>query len=62
MKWCRFDGNDGPTYGLVEGDKVIQVEGDPFNGHRETSKRFALDQVKLLPPVVPPTLYAGGLN
>jgi len=62
MKWCRFDNGGVPSYGLVEGDQVIQVEGDPFNGHRETDTRFDLGQVRLLVPVVPPTLYAGGLN
>ena len=62
MKWCRFQVNGVANYGLVEGDQITQVEGDPFNGYQETPNRFAQDQVKLLVPVVPPTLYAGGLN
>jgi len=45
MKWCRFDNGSGPNYGLVDGDQVVQVEGDPFNGHRETETRFELDQI-----------------
>ena len=62
MKWCRFQVNGVTNYGLVGGDQITQVEGDPFNGYQETPNRFAQDQVKLLVPVVPPTLYAGGLN
>ena len=62
MKWCRFETDDGIKYGIVEGDLITQVEGDPFNGHKETSTQFSQDRVKILVPVVPPTLYAGGLN
>ena len=62
MKWCRFEIDDGIKYGIVEGDLITQVEGDPFNGHQETSTQFSQDRVKILVPVVPPTLYAGGLN
>ena len=62
MKWCRFETDDGISYGIVENDRITQVVGDPFNGYQETSTQFKQDRVKLLVPVVPPTLYAGGLN
>ena len=62
MKRCRFETDDGIKYGIVEGDLITQVEGDTFNGHKETSTQFSQDRVKILVPVVPPTLYAGGLN
>ena len=62
MKWCRFQMDAVVSYGIVEGDLITRVEGDPFNGYQKTSTRFAQGQVKVLVPVVPPTLYAGGLN
>ena len=62
MKWCRFETDDGISYGIVENDRITQVVGDPFNGYQETSTQFKQDRGKLLVPVVPPTLYAGGLN
>ena len=62
MKWCRFETNGVVRFGIVEGDLVTQVDGDPFNGYQETSTKFHQDHVHLLVPVVPPTLYAGGLN
>jgi len=50
------------SYGIVEGDYVTAVEGDPFTDHRPTATRFRLNEVKLLVPVVPPTFYAIGSN
>ena len=40
MKWCRFQVNGVAKYGLVGGDQITQVEGDPFNGYQETPNRF----------------------
>ena len=33
MKWARFQHNGKPRYGLVEGDAVKVVSGDPFAGY-----------------------------
>ena len=38
MKWCRFSTGDGISYGIIEGDNVVEVEGDPFDGYNKTSK------------------------
>jgi 2-keto-4-pentenoate hydratase/2-oxohepta-3-ene-1,7-dioic acid hydratase in catechol pathway len=62
MIWCRFRKDKLVSYGLVEGDTVTAVEGDPFTGHRATSARFPLSAVKLLVPVMPGTFYAIGSN
>lgn len=62
MKWARFDAGDGPTYGIVEGDEVRSVTGDPFAGYEETGMRQGLASVRLLVPVMPQTFYAVGLN
>lgn len=62
MRWARFDQNGTPTYGVMEGDQIIPVRGSPFATWERTSDRRAFDSVTLLPPVVPPTFYACGMN
>jgi len=62
MRWCRFEEDGRAVHGIVEGDRVVAVEGDPFNGHAPTGRVHRLSGIRLLPPVVPPTFYAVGLN
>ena len=62
MIWCRFEKDGAASYGIVEGDTVIAVDGDPFGRHTRTSTRHKLSEVKLLVPVLPPTFYAIGSN
>ena len=62
MKWCRFQAGESPTYGMIEDATVIQVDGSPFNSYTKTSTTYALQDVKLLVPVIPPTFYAAGIN
>ena len=33
MIWCRFQKGNSISYGIVEGDTVTAVEGDPFTIH-----------------------------
>jgi 2-keto-4-pentenoate hydratase/2-oxohepta-3-ene-1,7-dioic acid hydratase in catechol pathway len=62
MRWARFEQNGTPAYGVVEGEQVIAVRGSPFDTWERTGTRLPLGAVKLLPPVIPPTFYACGLN
>ena len=62
MKWCRFQTGTHVSYGIVEDDTVIAVTGSPFAEHTVTGTSYPLGQVKLLPPVIPPMLYAAGPN
>ena len=62
MRWVRFSAGDRAVYGIVEGDTVLEVDGDPFAGHRPTGRRHPLEGLNYLLPVVPPTFYAAGLN
>ena len=39
MIWCRFHKNNMISYGIVEGDYVTVVDGDPFTEHRPSSVR-----------------------
>jgi len=62
MRWVRYEADGEAAYGLVEGDAVAEVRGDPFGGYEPTNKRRPLASVKLLVPVMPRTFYAAGLN
>jgi 2-keto-4-pentenoate hydratase/2-oxohepta-3-ene-1,7-dioic acid hydratase in catechol pathway len=62
MRWIRYEANRNPVYGIVEGDMVTEVHGDPFAGYAKTATRRPLSSVKLLVPVEPRTFYCAGLN
>jgi 2-keto-4-pentenoate hydratase/2-oxohepta-3-ene-1,7-dioic acid hydratase in catechol pathway len=62
MKWCRFQSGDQGVFGIIEGDTVTEVSGSPFDNYTKTSNTKPLSSVKLLPPVIPPTFYAAGIN
>ena len=32
MRWLKFNAAGQTSWGIVEGDKVIAVSGDPFGG------------------------------
>jgi 2-keto-4-pentenoate hydratase/2-oxohepta-3-ene-1,7-dioic acid hydratase in catechol pathway len=63
MIWCRFDDAGTARYGLVEGEAVIPVAGDPFTGHEPRPGRARrVADVRWLPPVIPGTFFCAGLN
>ena len=62
MRWARYLVGPNPVYGILEGDVLTDVSGDPFDGFETTSTSRALSSVKLLPPVEVKTFYAAGLN
>ena len=62
MRWIRFETNGQAAYGIVDGDSVTEVKGDPFAGYDKTATRHKLSSVKLLAPVEPRTFYCAGLN
>jgi len=62
MIWCRFQHGTTVCHGIVEGDTVVAVEGDPFSHHHRTALKYPLHDIKLLVPVMPSTFYAIGSN
>jgi 2-keto-4-pentenoate hydratase/2-oxohepta-3-ene-1,7-dioic acid hydratase in catechol pathway len=62
MRWIRFTAEGRTAYGMVEGDEIAEVTGDPFGGYQRTSRRHALAAVKIEVPVIPRTFYCAGLN
>ena len=62
MKWCRYTANGSTSYGIIEGETVQQISGNPFGEHSKTGTSHALNSVQLEVPVIPPTFYAAGIN
>src|SRR5215469_16115761 len=62
MRWIRYEANGRPTYGILEGDMVTEVRGDPFAGYERTTIRHPMTSVRLMVPVEPRTFYCAGLN
>jgi 2-keto-4-pentenoate hydratase/2-oxohepta-3-ene-1,7-dioic acid hydratase in catechol pathway len=62
MRWCRFQSGAQAAFGIIEGESVTEVAGNPFDSYTKTAKTHALNSVKLLAPVIPPTFYAAGIN
>ncbi len=62
MKWVRYQENNGVFYGLLSGDIITQVNGSPFTGYESTDQEKQFDAVRILPPVIPKTFYAAGIN
>lgn len=67
MRWMRFEREGKVSFGIVEGnesegEEAVEVAGTPFGEYTRTGARFPMESVRLLPPVIPPTFYAAGLN
>jgi 2-keto-4-pentenoate hydratase/2-oxohepta-3-ene-1,7-dioic acid hydratase in catechol pathway len=50
------------SYGVVEGETIAQIEGIPYVEIKKTDQRWALADVRLLPPVVPSKVVCVGRN
>ena len=62
MKFVRFLYDHTSAYGLLEGDQVRPIEGDPFSGYQPTRKELPLKAVRLLAPCIPSKIVAVGVN
>ncbi|MCA9076204.1 MAG: fumarylacetoacetate hydrolase family protein [Planctomycetaceae bacterium] len=58
MKFARFQSGDTIAYGIVEGDRVRQIDGELFGDWKKTDKTFALSDVTLLVPTEPSQVIA----
>ena len=62
MRWIRYSHQGRTGYGILEGDRIVEVSGNPFAGYERTSRAYDLSAVKIEVPVIPPTFYCVGLN
>src|SRR2546430_17212900 len=62
MRWLKFTANGQTSWGIIEGDRVIAVNGDPFGEWQRTPRAHLLADVKIELPLMPRTFYCVGLN
>ena len=62
MKWVRYQDDGGIFYGLLNEDRVTKTIGSPFTEYESTNQHISLTEVRILPPVIPKTFYAAGIN
>jgi 2-keto-4-pentenoate hydratase/2-oxohepta-3-ene-1,7-dioic acid hydratase in catechol pathway len=63
MRFARFVAPaETPRWGLVEGDALLELEGDLFSGYAASSRLHALAEVRLLCPATPSKIVALGTN
>ena len=62
MRWLRCQTKDEPFYGFLNDNIVSKVHGSPFDGYEQTTQKIPVEEVKILPPVIPKTFYAAGGN
>ena len=60
--YVRFENQGIVRYGIVTDGSVEELQGGLFDPPQFTKRRFALDEVKLLAPCVPPKILAVGQN
>lgn len=57
-QWVRFARDEGPGFGTLEHDEIVEYEGDMFTSPRPANRRHALSDVRLLTPVQPTKMVA----
>ncbi len=62
VKYARFRAGGETAYGIVEGDRVRTIAGDPFGDGKPTDATHPLDAVELLVPTSPTKILAVGAN
>jgi 2-keto-4-pentenoate hydratase/2-oxohepta-3-ene-1,7-dioic acid hydratase in catechol pathway len=63
VRFCRYALGDGSIqHGIVEGQAVVQVEGDIFGRYGATSQIHPVEEIVFLPPVNPTKIIALGTN
>jgi len=62
MKLVRFRWGNQAVYGVLEGEDIYSLDGDPFGEFRRGDERCLLQDVRLLAPVEPSKVVANGQN
>ncbi|MGA1114291.1 MAG: fumarylacetoacetate hydrolase family protein [Aquiluna sp.] len=62
MRLVRFNSGGSTSYGVLDGDSIRQIMGEPFAEINYSGETFALADVKLLAPVEPKKIVLVGLN
>ena len=62
MRWIKFSIAGTPAYGILQGDRIVEVEGDMLGSWKRTGRTHGLAGVKIEIPLIPRTFYAAGFN
>ncbi len=63
MRWIRYTAAGKTAYGILDGETITEVKGDPFAGYEKTATKHALQSVQIeLPVATPPNFFCVGLN
>ncbi len=62
MRWVKFTAGATTAYGIIEGDRIAEVSGDPLTTWQRAGRSHALAEVKIELPLMPRTFYCAGLN
>lgn len=62
MRWLRFSRHGRIAYGMLDGERVIEVNGTPWGEHERTGSVHNLADITFEVPVIPNTLYCAGSN
>ncbi|MEE8420235.1 MAG: Rv2993c-like domain-containing protein, partial [Dehalococcoidales bacterium] len=62
MKIIRYLADRKIEYGILDGEQVQALDGDPFAQIKKSGRSCALKDVKLLSPCAPSKIVAIGLN
>jgi len=62
MRLVRFNSGGSTSYGVLDGDSIRQIMGEPFAEMNYSGETFSLAEVKLLAPVEPKKIVLVGLN
>ena len=62
MKLVRFEFEGRQCYGILEGERIIEFDGDLFNMGEKTGEIYDINEITFLPPVDPPKIICIGFN
>lgn len=62
MKIVRYRDGDTVKWGVVEENRVREMDGDPFGPFHLSSKAKMMEEVRILSPCLPSKIVALGLN
>lgn len=62
ITYAHFAARGIVSYGIVEGDSIRAIAGDPFGNWKATEKTYDLSAVKLLVPTAPSKVIAAAGN
>lgn len=61
-RYVRYQVDGRTSYGILQGERIQEVDGDLFGAHRATDRWVPLSSAKLLTPTTPKKVIAVGLN